>query len=90
MADEDVQVTGEKVGQIQTQQQQTPSTPTVYLSESFAASTVDPELHTCVARTEDNRSAHDKVFKRVCVCLCTSVCVCVYIPALSSLAWISH
>lgn len=29
MADEDVQVTGEKVGQIKTQRQQTPSTPTV-------------------------------------------------------------
>lgn len=76
MADEDAQVTDEKVGQIQKQQQQNPSTTT---AESFPASTLDPELHTCVTRrfyscTEENRvhTTRKCVFVNMCVCLQSS------------------
>lgn len=47
MADEDAQVSDEKVGQIQKQQQQNPSTTT---AESFTALALDSELHTCVTQ----------------------------------------
>lgn len=97
MADEDVQVTGEKVGQIQTQQQQTPSTPTVSMCLScrdvFQRALLPLQWTlSCTRVSHGPRTIEVRMtrYLNVCVCLCTSVCVCVYIPALSSLAWISH
>lgn len=99
MLNEDVQVTDKTVGQIWTQQQQTLSTPAVFMCRAFQdtrrSALLPRERTLSCARVcrfdlwaEYNGPAHTTGYLKT-VRVCVQACAFTFQPR-SSLAWISH